>query len=45
MEGKIPKLSSVKYNELLVSHKKIEDFLKFLNGQYENIKKLEAERS
>lgn len=45
MENKNNKLSTVEHEDLFESHKKIEDFLKFLNGEYENIKKLEAERS
>ena len=38
-------LTNLKYEELLELQKKVEDFLKDVNSEYENIRKMEEENS
>lgn len=45
MELKNIKTSNLENEELLNTQKQVESFLKFLNGEYEAVKKLEEENS
>lgn len=45
MELKNVKTSNLENDELLDTQKQVESFLKFLNGEYETVKKLEEENS
>lgn len=45
MELKNIKTSNLENDELLNTQKQVESFLKFLNGEYETVKKLEEENS
>lgn len=45
MEAKDFKVSSFKNDELLEAQSMISGFLKYLNSEFENIKKLEADKS
>lgn len=45
MELKNIKTSNLENNELLDIQKQVENFLKFLNGENETVKKLEEENS
>lgn len=45
MEKKYKDLSKIEYNELLQIQKKASEFLKYVNTQYETIKKMEEENS
>lgn len=45
MEIKSIKVSKLENSELLDVQKQIESFLKFLNNEYETVKKLEEENS
>ena len=45
MEIKNIKTSKLENKELLDVHKQVESFLKFLNNEYETVKKVEEENS
>ena len=45
LEAKGVRITEVDYTELIEIHKSINDFMNFLDGEYENIKKMEADRS
>ena len=45
MEIKIVKVSKLENKELLDVKKQVESFLKFLNSEYDTVKKLEEENS
>lgn len=45
VELKNIKTSNLENDELLNTQKQVESFLKFLNGEYETVKKLEEENS
>ena len=45
MEVKNVKTSKLEKDELLDVHKQVQSFLKFLNSEYETVKKLEEENS
>jgi len=45
LEENYKNLSKIDYNELLQIQKKASEFLKYVNSQYEIIKKMEEENS
>ena len=45
MQTRGVKLSEIEHTELLEIHKELEDVLKYLENQYDNIKKMEADNS
>ena len=45
MEAKDLKVSKLKNQELLEAQTSVAVFLKYLNSEYENLKKLEADKS
>lgn len=45
MESKYTDLSNVEYSELLQIQKKANEFLKYVNSEYETIKRVEEENS
>ena len=45
VELKNIKTSNLENDELLDTQKQVESFLKYLNGEYETVKKLEEEKS
>ena len=45
MGTKISNLSNLEYTELLEAQRKVSEFLKYVNSEYETIKKMEEEHS
>ena len=45
METKYTNLTDLEYSELLQVQKKANEFLKYVNSEYETIKKMEEENS